>query len=428
MAVAFLLGGMLLLTALGLPLVFSILGASLATILIFRPGLPLEITSQFFVSGIEHYPLLALAFFFLVGELMNAGGITQRIVDFANAMVGHIRGGLAHVNIVSSMLFAGISGSAVADTAALGSVLIPSMKRAGYSGAFAAAVTQTSAVIGPIIPPSIPMIVFAVLSETSVGKLFVAGIVPGVLTGIALMVMAYVISRRRGYPREASASARRVLHTGWRAMPALVAPVIIVGGVLGGVFTATEAGTVAAAYCFLIGKFVLRELTWRMCWQALVKAAIGTSTVLVILGSATIFAWIVADLQVSRHMAEIMFAISQEPWAFLLMLNICLLIVGLFLEPLPAMIIMVPIFFPIAAELGIDPIHFGLIVVVNLMIGLCTPPVGVLIYMSAALAETKPEHVIRESLPFIAVLVLVLLLVTYVPALTLALANLAYPT
>jgi tripartite ATP-independent transporter DctM subunit len=272
------------------------------------------------------------------------------------------------------------------------------------------------------------MIVFAVLSETSVGKLFVAGIVPGALTGAALMVMAYIISRRRGYPREASASARRVLSTGWRALPALVAPVIIVGGVLGGVFTATEAGTVAAAYCFLVGKFVLRELTWHMCWRALVKAAIGTSTVLVILGSATIFAWIVADLQVSRHMAELMFAISREPWAFLLMLNICLLVVGLFLEPLPAMIIMVPIFFPIAADLGIDPIHFGLIVVFNLMIGLCTPPVGVLIYMSAALAETSPERVIRESLPFIGMLMLVLLLVTYVPALTLTLANLAYPS
>jgi len=310
MIVAFLLGGMLLLTALGLPLVFSILGASVATLLIFRPGLPLEITAQFFVSGIEHHPLLALAFFFLAGELMNAGGITKRIVDFANALVGHIRGGLAHVNIVSSMLFAGISGSAVADTAALGSVLIPAMKRAGYSGAFSAAVTQTSAVIGPIIPPSIPMIVFAVLAETSVGKLFVAGILPGALIGLGLMAVAYAISRRRDYPREAAISFERVLHTGWRALPAIVAPVIIVGGVLGGVFTATEAGTVAAAYCFVVGRFVLRELAWADCWEALVRAAIGTATVLVILGAATIFAWIVAELQVSTALAELMFEIG----------------------------------------------------------------------------------------------------------------------
>ena len=413
---------------LGTPIGIALGIGTLAAALVFPVLNPIIIPTRFVGLLSDSFLILAAPLFILAGNVAARGGVARAIIDLATVLVGRFRGGLAYVNILDSMIFGGISGSAVADTAALGSVLIPSMKRAGYSGAFAAAVTQTSAVIGPIIPPSIPMIVFAVLSETSVGKLFVAGIVPGVLTGIALMVMAYVISRRRGYPREASASARRVLHTGWRAMPALVAPVIIVGGVLGGVFTATEAGTVAAAYCFLIGKFVLRELTWRMCWQALVKAAIGTSTVLVILGSATIFAWIVADLQVSRHMAEIMFAISQEPWAFLLMLNICLLIVGLFLEPLPAMIIMVPIFFPIAADLGIDPIHFGLIVVVNLMIGLCTPPVGVLIYMSAALAETKPEHVIRESLPFIAVLVLVLLLVTYVPALTLALANLAYPT
>jgi len=425
--VAFLLGGMLLLTMLGLPLVFSIMAASVATLVLFRPGIPLEITAQFFVAGVEHYSLLALAFFFLAGELMNAGGITRRIVDFANALVGHIRGGLAHVNIVSSMLFAGISGSAVADTAALGSVLIPSMKRAGYSGAFSAAVTQTSAVIGPIIPPSIPMIVFAVLAETSIGKLFVAGIVPGVLIGSGLMAVAYVISRRRGYPREAEMSLARVAVTGWRALPAIFAPVIIVGGVLGGFFTATEAGTVAAVYCFVIGRFVLRELTWTQCWQSLVRAAIGTATVLVILGSATIFAWIVAELQVSRAMADMMFAISREPWAFLLMLNICLLIVGLFLEPLPAMIIMVPIFFPIAVGLGIDPTHFGLIVVLNVLIGLCTPPVGVLIYMSATIAGTSPERVIRESLPFIAVLMAVLLLVTYVPALSLTLAEFAYP-
>ncbi|MEX2644071.1 MAG: TRAP transporter large permease [Acetobacterales bacterium] len=426
MAVAALVGTMLCLCALGMPLVFSVLGACFVTLTIFRPALPLDVMAQFFVNGMDHYALLAVAFFFLAGELMNAGGITQRLVAFANSLVGHIRGGLAHVNIVSSMLFAGISGSAVADTAAIGSVLIPSMKKAGYSAPFSAAVTEASSVVGPIIPPSIPMIVFAVLAEVSVGKMFVAGIMPGVLVGLSLMAIAYVISRRRGYPREENLSLRRVVHSGIRAAVPLVAPIIIVGGVLGGVFTATEAGAVAVAYAFVAGRFVLRELSYEDCWKALIRSAHGTATVLVIIGACTLFAWIVADLQVSQRVADIMFAISREPWIVLLMLNIFFLLVGLFIDPLPALIILVPIFFPIALEIGVDPIHFGVMIVLNLLIGLCTPPVGFLIYMSASIADTQPEKVVKESLPFLAVLVAVLLLITYVPAFTLTLPNLFF--
>jgi len=428
MELLLLVGGLLLLTCLGMPIVFSMFTASLVTILVFRDYWPLQLTTQYFVSGVQNYPLLALAFFFLVGEWMNAGGITQRIVNFANALVGHIRGGLAQANVVSSMFFAGISGSAVADTAALGSVLIPSMKKVGYSGGFAAAVTQTSAVIGPIIPPSIPMIIFAYLAEVSVGRMFIAGVVPGILIGAGLMAVAYTISRLRRYPVDDPASLGKIGATFLRAIFALLAPAIIIGGVLGGVFTATEAGAVAALYTFIIGKFVLRELSWSGAWGGIVRAAIGTSQVLIILGAASLFAFLVAEFRISDMLASGIFAISREPWAFLLMLNIVLLIIGLFLENIPAMVIMVPIFFPIAVELGIDPIHFGIVFVMNTLIGLCTPPIGILIYMSAKLARVGPESVIRESLPFIAVLIAVVLLVTFVPAITLTLPDLVFST
>ena len=426
MEVILLIGGMLALTLLGMPIVFSMFVASLVTILVFRDYWPLQLTTQYFVSGVQNYPLLALAFFFLVGEWMNSGGITQRIVDFANALVGHIRGGLAQANVVSSMMFAGISGSAVADTAALGSVLIPAMKKVGYGGGFAAAVTQTSAVIGPIIPPSIPMIIFAFLAEVSVGRMFLAGVVPGLLIGAGLMTVAFFISRKRNYPVEDAISFRNVVVTAYRAIFALTAPIIIIGGVLGGVFTATEAGAVAALYTFLIGRFVLGELSWSDAWLGVVRAATGTGQVLIILGSASLFSFLIADFQISKTIARWIFAISTEPWAFLLMINIALLIVGLFLENIPAMVIMVPIFFPIAVELGIDPIHFGVVFVINTLIGLCTPPIGILIYMSANIAKVGPEVVVRESLPFVAVLVVAVLLITFVPALTLTLPNLIF--
>lgn len=428
MHVVLLIGGMLVLTFLGMPLVLSMFTASLVTILVFRDAWPLELTAQYFATGLMKYPLIALGFFLLVGEWMNSGGITRRIVDFANSLVGHIRGGLAQANVVSSMLFAGISGSAVADTAALGSVLIPSMKKVGYGAGFAAAITQTSAIIGPLIPPSIPMIIFAFLAEVSVGKMFVAGIVPGVLVGAGLMVAAYLISRHRQYPVEAEINPVLIGRTFVSAIPALTAPLIIIGGILGGVFTATEAGAVAAIYVFVIGKFVLRELSWTDAWTGVVRAATGTAQVLIILGSATLFAFLIAEFRVSSTIAVWMFTISREPWAFLLMLNVCLFIIGLFLENIPAMVIMVPIFYPIAIDLGIDPIHFGIIVVMNTLIGLCTPPVGILIYMSANIAKVGPEVVIKESLPFVGVIVIVLLMVTYLPFLTLALPDMVFPT
>lgn len=421
MTVLLLLGSMLLLSILGVPLVFAILASSLATLLVYRPGIPFEIVPQLFVNGIDRSVLLAVVFFFLAGELMNRGGITQRIVDFANALVGPIRGGLGHVNILSSVFFSGISGSAVADTAAVGSTMIPAMVRHGYSRAFSAAVTQTSSVIGPIIPPSIPVIVYAVLAEVSVGRMFLAGIVPGLVVSLCLMVAVYVISLRRGYPKEARVPMAAILKRGVDAGLALFAPLIIVGGILGGVFTATEAGAVAVLYSFLLGRLGYRELSWRDAWTAMLQSARGAATVMVILGASTLFAWIVADLQVSRTVGAAILAVSEQPWLVLLLINLFVLLVGLFMDPLAAMIILVPIFLPTVIEIGVDPIHFGIVFVLNLMIGLCTPPIGYLIYLSAAIAEARPEEVIRESLPFLAALLVALFLCMYVPAITLTL-------
>ena len=418
MEAALLFGSMILLALTGLPLVFAILGASVVTLLVAKPEMPLVLVTQIFMNGMDQFLLLAIGFFFLAGELMNRGGITRRIVGFATALVGHLRGGLAQVNVVSSLFFSGISGSAVADTAAVGSVMIPAMKREGYSAAFSAAVTQASSVVGPIIPPSIPIIVYAVLAEQSVGAMFLAGILPGLVIGLSLMVAVAILARRRGFPRSPRASAREVARTGADALVALLTPVIIVGGILGGVMTATEAGAVACLYALAAGALYFRELSLAGLWRALIEAARGTAMILVIVGASALFAWIVADLRLSRAVGDAILAVSDSPVVFLLLVNLAALGLGLFLDPLAALVILVPLLLPNAVALGVDPVHFGVVLVFNLMIGLTTPPVGYLIYLSAHIAEERPERVMREGLPFLAALFAALLLLTLVPAIT----------
>ena len=278
--------------------------------------------------------------------------------------------------------------------------------------------------MGPIIPPSIPMIIYAVLAEASVGRMFLAGIVPGLLIALGLAILSYVISRRRGYPRGERIGRRELLRTTRDATLAIASPVIILGGILGGVFTATEAGAIAALYVFLIGTLIYRTLDARGTWKSLVTAARGTAIVMVILGASSIFAWIVADQKIGQQTVQLVFSLSREPWIVLLLINAVFFIAGLFLDPLAALIILVPIFYPLSGAIGLDPVHFGLIVVFNLMIGLCTPPVGYLIFLTASLAQASPLSVIRESLPFVAVLVAVLMLVTYLPAVSLSIPNL----
>ena len=424
MNTALLFGSMLGFALLGVPLVFAILAASVLTIVVVRPEMPLLLVTQVFMNGMDQFLLLAVGFFFLAGELMNRGGITRRVVDLAQSLVGHFRGGLAQVNIVSSLFFSGISGSAVADTAAIGSLMIPEMKKRGYSGAFAAAVTQCSSVVGPIIPPSIPMIVYAVLAEQSVGAMFLGGILPGIVIGLCLMAAVAILARRRNFESSPRVTWAQIVRTGLQATVALMIPVIIVGGILGGVMTATEAGAIACLYAFLTGTLYFRELTPSEIGKSLVGAAQGTAIVLVIVGASSLFAWIVADLRLSQSIGAAITAYSDNPVVFLILVNVFALLLGFFLDPLAALVIIVPLLLPTATSLGISPVHFGVVLVFNLMIGLTTPPVGYLIYLSAHIAEVRPEKVMRESLPFMLALVVALAILTFLPAVTTTLPDL----
>jgi tripartite ATP-independent transporter DctM subunit len=426
MTLLVLLGTLLALAAFGTPLAFAILGSCFATLALFRPGLPLELVAQQFVKGIDNLPLTAIALFLLAGELMNSGGVTGRIVQFASALVGHIRGGLGHVSVVASMIISGISGSAVADGAAVGAVMVPAMRRGGFPPAFAAAVCETAAVMGPIIPPSIPMVVYGILVEVSVGRLFVAGIVPGLLIGVLLMVVLYIVARRRDFPRGQWQGFGHVGRSFVAAFAALLTPLIVIGGILAGAFTATEAGVVAVVYCVVIGILVHRELTLGHLATALVNSANGTAMVMVIVGASQLMGWIVADLRINQAAGDLIFSMTQNPVVFLTIVNVFFLIVGLFMDPLAALIVLVPILLPTATSMHIDPVHFGLVVVLNLMIGLCTPPVGYLIYMLAGIAKEPPSRVIKESLPFLAALLVALAAVTYIPALSLSLGRVIY--
>ncbi len=421
MTLAVLIGGLILLSLLGVPLAFAILGACLLTLTIFRPHLPLELMAQHVVNGIDSFPLIAIALFLFAGELMNAGGITRRIVEFAATLVGHIRGGLGHVTVLASMIISGISGSAVADAAATGSVMVPAMKRAGFPPAFSAALCETAAVMGPIIPPSIPMVIYAILVEASVGKMFVGGVVPGILMGLLLMVMVWIISRRRGYAKGQWGGLGAIAAAFVAAIAALATPVIILGGILGGVFTVTEAGAIACAYCALVALLVYRQLSWADFTRSLITAAEGTASVMIIVGASGLMGWMIADMQINKEAAALLLSVTDVDWIFLTLVNVFFLIVGMFMDPLAALIVFVPILMPAVSALGIDVVHFGVVIVINLMIGLCTPPVGYLIYLMANVAGEPPQAIIRESLPFLGVLLLVLVLVTYIPSLTLAL-------
>lgn len=423
MSLLLLLATMLALAALGVPLVFSLLSAAVLTLLVFRPELPLAVVPQLFVQGMDSFALLAIALFFLAGELMTAAGVTERILNFARALVGHLRGGLAQVGIFSSLVMAGVSGSAVADAAAVGSILIRSMKRAGYPAGFSAALIMCASILGPIIPPSIPMIIYAVLASASVGAMFLAGVVPGLMIALGLGFVAWLRAGPLELPREPKASRPEILRATGRAGFALLAPVIIVGGIRGGVFTATEAGAIVVVYIVAIGTLVFRGLTASIFGNALIRAAHGTASVMVILGASSIFAWIIADQGISRQFAAAIIGLDAPDWLVMLMINVLFLAVGMFLDPLAALIILVPIFLPLAEAIGMDRIQFGVMTVLNLMIGLCTPPVGYLIYMTATMGGVPPTTVVRHSLPFIAVLLIVLALVTYVPAITLWLPN-----
>lgn len=414
-----LLGGMVALMLSGLPI---FLGMTLSVFLywaVFPNVLPGFVIGQSFAQGIDSYSFAAIAFFFLAGEIMNAGGLSARLLRLAQALIGHLRGGLSHVNILANMVMAGVSGSAAADASAIGSVLAPAMKREGYSGAYAAAVTASASTIGPMIPPSIPLVIYGLISGASIGKLFLAGVVPGLLMGVFLLVASAIISSRRRYPKSTWGGWRQVGKAFVESLAALVMPVLVVYGLIGGIATTTEIGAFAVAYAVLVSMFVYRELTLAALWQVVCKAARDASVVLVIASVAGAFTWIIANLGVGRVLAGAIGGLTSDPRAVLLIICVVLLIAGTVLEPVTTLLVLIPLFLPLCARVGIDLVHFGVVTVLATLIGMCTPPVGFLIYLTAAQAQADIVDVTRELVPFIVALVLLLLALALVPSLAL---------
>lgn len=375
-------------------------------------------------SSTTGFPLLAIPFFILVGVLMNTGGMTQRIFRLAQCMVGHIKGGLGHVNVVNSMIFAGMSGAAVADAAGIGMVEMEAMTKAGFSRRFSAAVTASSSTIGPIIPPSIPFVIFGSLTGTSVGRLFLGGFLPGVIMGIALMITVYIISDRRGYPREKRASFRDFVESAINAWSAIITPVIIIGGILIGIFTPTEASVVAALYAFFLTMVVYKEVTWqdlpRILWETLEHSI----RVLFIISAAGIFGWLLIHQRVPEAVIKGLMGLSDSPWMILLILNIILLVLGCFMEGISIMLLTIPIFMPLVNKIGIDPVHFGVMMTLNLMIGLLTPPVGMVLYAVSSVGKVPIWELAEELKWHIVALMGALALITFIPGLVTFVPNL----
>jgi len=403
---AVLLGPLFAFMALGVPIFLCMGFACLVYILIYQ--IPLFLMAMSYVRGLDSLTFLAIPLYFLAGDLMNASGITGQMLKFSSALVGHIRGGLSHVNILASMIFSGVSGSAVADTSAIGSVLIPAMKKEGYHSGYAAAVTAASSTIGPIIPPSIPFVIFGLLANASIGDLFLAGVVPGLLMGAFLLIASYFISVRRKYPANTRASFKELLKAFRGAFFALLMPLIIIGGIVTGIVTPTEAGVVAVVYAILVGLFVYKGFTFRDLPRIMLDSILNTGVVLIIIATTGIFTYLVADMRAGELLVKFFTGFSSNKYIIITMIVVFFLIWGCLLDILTALLVLVPLLIPMVNAVGIDTVHFGVVIVLTLMIGLVTPPVGVLLYLTAALADCAFEDVVKESLLFLAALVTVL--------------------
>ncbi|SEK71199.1 TRAP transporter large permease [Halomonas daqiaonensis] len=422
MEVIILFSTFLVLLLIGMPIAFALGIASVAYLLL--EGISLTIVPQRLYAGIDTFVLLCIPGFVLAGNLMNVGNITEHIVRFANALLGHIRGGLGLANVGGSMIFGGISGTAVADAASIGSVMIPGMAKSGYDKPFAAAVTAASSTVGPIIPPSVPMIIAGSLSGVSVGRMFLAGAIPGLLLGLAMMVTVYILAVRRGYPKGERATFLELLREGRTAFWALLMTAIILYGIIGGFFTPTEASIVASLYALVVGMYVYKGLTWRKLPAILTDTVFTSSALLLMVGLANLFGWILTSEQIPQMVASTILAISENPIIVILILNLILLFVGAFMETIAALIILFPALLGVATGVGMDPVHFAVMAVLNLMIGLTTPPVGVCLFVVAGIGKLPMLTVARAIVPFLACNLAVLMLVSYVPTISLWLPNL----
>jgi tripartite ATP-independent transporter DctM subunit len=401
----------------GLPVAIT-MGISGLTAVLVDGRFPALVVPQYLFNGISSFPLMAVPFFILAAEIMTASGLTTSLLRFANDLVGHIRGGLGHVNVLVSMLFAGISGSALADAAGPGAIVMRMMRKAGYSAAYSGAISAATATIGPIIPPSILMVVYAISdSRVTVAGLFLAGIVPGILLGLALMGMNHWISIRRGYLfRSERPPLLGLVKSFWRALPALLLPFIIIGGILGGIFTPTEAAAVAAAYALLIGIFVTRGLKWRGILPVFIKSGVVTAAVLLIVSMASIFSWLLTILQIPQTIAAAISNMTNSPSVVVILLAVFVLICGLVIDTLPALIILVPVLGPVGDQFGLDPMYFAIMIVLNLTIGMVTPPVGPVLFVVSTIGRIRIETLSRTIVPLLLAELLVLAIVIAFPA------------
>ncbi len=410
---------------LGMPIAIALGLSSLLTILFFGQDSLASLALKLFETS-EHFTLLAIPFFILSGAFMTTGGVAKRMVHFANASIGHLRGGLAMASVLACMLFAAVSGSSPATVVAVGSIVIAGMVRTGYTKEFAAGVICNAGTLGILIPPSIVMVVYAAATETSVGKLFMAGILPGIVLGLMLMVAIYFRARALDIPLQPRATLGEVLDAGRKSIWGLLLLVIILGGIYGGIFTPTEAAAVAAVYAFVIAVFVYRDIGMRHVPKVLVDAAKVTVMLMFIVANALLFAHVLTTERIPQAITEQIVAMGMAPWQFLVVVNILLLIAGNFMEPTGIILILAPILFPIASELGIDPVHLGIIMVVNLEIGMVTPPVGLNLFVTSGITGMSILEVVRAALPWLSVLLVFLVIVTYVPWLALVLPNLMF--
>jgi len=404
----------------GVPIAISLGLASLTTMLMFGDQ-SLSVLAQRFFHAMHVYPLLAIPFFILAGSFMTTGGVAHRMIDFANALVGHFRGGLAMAAVLACTFFAAVSGSSPATVVAVGSIVIAGMVKSGYSKSFAAGVICNAGTLGILIPPSIVLVVYGAVTETSIGSLFMAGVVPGILLTLAMMLAIYVIARRQNLPRQPKADLATVLKTGRRAIWGLLLIVIILGGIYGGVFTPTEAAAVSAVYAFVVAVFIHADINIRQVRQVLLDSAKITAMLMFIIANAYMFAFVLTTEQIPQLASQAIVGLGLPPWAFLLIVNLILLVAGNFMEPSSVILILAPILFPIAMDLGIDPVHFGIIMVVNMEIGMVTPPVGLNLFVTAGVAEMPLEDVIRSAAPWLLVLLTLLMVITYIPAISLTL-------